>query len=186
MARYRHYQNRGGPDDDVFVTTTCLDFALLFARSEMRSAVGASLLGDLDHYGAVLHAYVVMPHHVHLVVRAPSDMGPPALMQRLKKNAADRLLPLLEPDEAAQLSQQEGLDGRRFWKRSFRSLVLERDRTFWQKVGYVHENPVRAGLAARAEDYPWSSAQAMKSGRWSWEEGCLQACLESVRTKPPD
>ena len=30
----------------------------------------------------------------------------------------------------------------------------------WQKLGYIHENPVRARLAERPGDYPWSSAAA--------------------------
>jgi hypothetical protein len=35
-----------------------------------------------------------------------------------------------------------------------------------QKVRYIHQNPVRAGLVARPEDYRWSSARCWK--------GCLR------------
>jgi len=157
-----------------------LDFARLFERPELRSTMRESLFSDFAHYGVVMHAYVVMPHHLHFVARTPMTMDAQSLVARVKKNSADRLLPMLTAAEKAQLSDQTGLNGRKFWKRSFRSLVLEREQTFWQKVGYVHENPLQAGLCRRAEDYLWSSAGAFVEGRWTWELGCLEACRDTV------
>lgn len=183
MGSYKHYKNQGQAGDVVFVTATCLDFAHLFAREELRSAMRASLLSDLARTKTVLHAYVVMTHHIHLVVKAPDALDPQALLKLVKKNSCDRLSPLLSSGERAQLAQQTGLNSRKFWQRSFRSLVVERNKTFWQKVGYVHENPMRAGLCQTAEDYGWSSARAFTERRWSWEEGCLPACLEYSRER---
>jgi putative transposase len=45
------------------------------------------------------------------------------------------------------------------WQRRFFSCVLD-DSYLWAAVRYVEQNPVRAGLVARAEAYPWSSAAA--------------------------
>lgn len=54
------------------------------------------------------------------------------------------------------------------WKRNHRYSLWQHDSDvfpivsesmFMQKVNYIHQNPVRAGLAARAEDYQWSSAR---------------------------
>ena len=44
------------------------------------------------------------------------------------------------------------------------SCVLD-DEHLWAAVRYVERNPVRSGLAARAEEYPWSSAGAHVSGK---------------------
>jgi putative transposase len=43
-----------------------------------------------------------------------------------------------------------------------------------EKIKYIHENPLRRGLVARAEDWPWSSARAWATGmnqpiRIDWE-----------------
>ena len=49
----------------------------------------------------------------------------------------------------------------------------------WQKINYIHANPVKAGLAKSARDYPWSSFKAFYEGtseplpvdhEWWWPE----------------
>ena len=67
--------------------------------------------------------------------------------------------------------QQIGLNGRSFWKRSFRFTVLATPKVFWQKVRYTHLNPVRAGYRDREEDYPWSSKRFWEAGLWSEDAG---------------
>jgi putative transposase len=85
--------------------------------------------------------YVVMPDHVHLFVRGPDDfqLGPwvGMLKQALAKHIA--------------------LAGRSpIWQRGFFDHVLRNDESYAQKWNYVRENPVRAGLVANAEDWPYS------------------------------
>jgi hypothetical protein len=54
---------------------------------------------------------------------------------------------------------------------------------FMQKVNYLHKNPVRAGLAVRAEDYRWSSARCWL-GRPAQEEP-LRVDLEKIVWRRP-
>ena len=171
MARYRHYHHYGKGGDPVFLTTTCLDFAYLLRRDELRDRIVERIWADCAYYGAVLHAYVVMANHLHLVVRLPEGRTSGWFMQRLKKNSADELLPLLTPEELALVEHQKGLDGRKFWKRSYDSLVLLKEEAFDQKVRYIHLNPVRASLVENPADYRWSSATAHEEGHWDPEHG---------------
>jgi REP element-mobilizing transposase RayT len=67
MARYRHYQNRGGPNDTIFATTTALDFAHVLRRPEMKTLMVEIIVDIHKRYHATLHAYVVMNNHFHLV-----------------------------------------------------------------------------------------------------------------------
>ena len=46
VGSYKHYKNLGQGGDDVFVTTTCLDFALLFQRIEMRTRMARASWGS--------------------------------------------------------------------------------------------------------------------------------------------
>jgi putative transposase len=50
------------------------------------------------------------------------------------------------------------------WQGRFNSTVLD-DAHLWAAVRYVENNPVRAGMVKRAEDYPWSSAKAHCAGK---------------------
>lgn len=81
------------------------------------------------------------------------------------------MMRLLIAPERRDFDQQRGLNRRQFWKYSYRSIEIAGDKMFWQKMEYVHLNPVRAGYVERAEDYRWSSARFLASGDWSEETG---------------
>ena len=49
------------------------------------------------------------------------------------------------------------------WQNRFFSCPLD-DEYLWRALRYIEQNPVRAGLVATAEDYPWSSARAHLGG----------------------
>ena len=42
---------------------------------------------------------------------------------------------------------------------------------FWQKMRYIHQNPLKAGYVEEAEDYRWSSARLVLEGHLSRETG---------------
>jgi REP element-mobilizing transposase RayT len=96
----------------------------------------------LKHYE--LHAFVVMPNHVHLLVTASVPL--PKLTQSLKGITAKRGNAML------------GLTGNAFWQDESYDHVARNEQEFEGIRHYIEENPVRAGLARQASDYAWSSA----------------------------
>ena len=170
-GRPHRYINTKQPGAIVFVTTTCLDFARAFQRSEMRERAVISILRDSQRYGTNLHAFVVMTHHIHLLVKCADNRNVSWLMQRMKSNLAKLALPWLDDFERSELATQSGLNQRSFWKPSFRALSVDSEHVFGQKVRYIHENPVRAKLAERPDDYRWSSSRLWNSGLWHDEYG---------------
>ena len=93
-----------------------------------------------------LHAWVVMPNHVHVVVR-PS---PPWTLSQILKSWKNYT--------ALEANRLLGRTGRRFWQsESYDHWCRdEEDRTHCSR--YTVFNPVSAKLCARPEDWPWSSA----------------------------
>jgi putative transposase len=108
----------------------------------------ADAVVEAIHYGAdvleryALHAFVVMPNHLHLLVSPQVPL--PQLTRTLKSFSAKRANQLL------------GLTGNRFWQEeSYDHLV--RDSAEWQRIRlYIEQNPVRAGLVQQAGQYRWS------------------------------
>jgi REP element-mobilizing transposase RayT len=96
----------------------------------------------LGHY--TLHAFVVMPNHVHLL--ATPRVSLPKLTKSLKGITAKRANELL------------ATTGRPFWVEESYDHLVRNDREFEKIQPYVEENPVRAGLARTASEYRWSSA----------------------------
>jgi REP element-mobilizing transposase RayT len=108
-----------------------------------RIVVGSIHKGvDLNHYE--LSAYVIMANHVHLPIQP--------------RIAPDRLLKSLKGATAREANRLLGRTGEPFWQEeSYDHWV--RNRGEFEKVRrYIENNPVKAGLVQKPEDYPWSSA----------------------------
>lgn len=162
MSRHRHWRNFGEAGEASFVSTACLDHAHCFARPEIKSLLTCSIAADCLRHGAKLYGYVVMSNHIHLLVQPQQSIS--TFMQGVKRNAASRILPNLIEEERVQLRTQVGLDGRRMWQRSFRSFAVDSEMLFRQKLNYIEENPVRAGLCTSPDEYFWSSAHPSAAG----------------------
>ncbi len=48
---------------------------------------------------------------------------------------------------------------RKLWIKRFDDQVIRNEKMFWTKLKYIHNNPVKAGLVEKVEDYKYSSAR---------------------------
>jgi putative transposase len=129
-----HLTQRGNRREEIFFAPADRDkYAALMRDCSLR-------------HGLTILAYCWMTNHVHLV-------AVPASAYSLAKTLRDA-----HTAYALYVNRREHLSGH-LWQGRFFSCVLDE----WHlqaAVRYVERNPVRAGLAKRAEDWPWSSAAA--------------------------
>ncbi|MEA3061366.1 MAG: REP-associated tyrosine transposase [Sphingomonadales bacterium] len=95
--------------------------------------------------GVAVWAWCLMPNHVHLILVPPAE---------------DRLARALGPLHrryALEANRRHGWTGH-LWQDRFASFPLDEARLY-ASFRYVELNPVRARLAARPEDWRWSSAR---------------------------
>ncbi len=110
----------------------------------------ANMIVEAIHYNAdsleqyTLHAFVVMPNHVHFLITPKSAL--PKIMKSLKGITARRANAMLS------------LTGARFWQEESYDHLVRDDKEFEKIRRYVEENPVRAGLVRTSSEYRWSSA----------------------------
>lgn len=168
----KHYKNCA-ECGTVFITTTVLDFAPIFANLKLADQMVASLLSDCRHYRANLWAFVVMPTHIHLLLDLPSEVNVSKLMQMIKRNASRRLLPLLTNTEHQMFDLQRGLNRSQIWTAGFRSVQVRTREDFAVKSDYIYWNPVKKGLSQGLEDYRWSSANRCLSIKMKHEGGIV-------------
>ncbi|HEX8223564.1 MAG TPA: transposase [Allosphingosinicella sp.] len=100
--------------------------------------------------GTAVWAWCLMPNHVHLVLVPSSESGLAAVMRRTRGRYTRAI--------NARVDWTGHL-----WQARFGSFVMD-ERYLLACARYVELNPVRAHLAARAEDWPWSSARAHLDG----------------------
>jgi putative transposase len=145
LARYvvpnlpHHVTQRGNRRERVFFGDD--DYRLY--RDLLRDAC--------DTAGVAVWAYVLMPNHVHLIL-TPST--PDGLARALGKT---------HRRYSGFINARLRVTGHLFQSR-FGSVVMDEEHLI-AAARYVAMNPVRAGLAARAQDWPWSSARAHLEGR---------------------
>ncbi len=108
----------------------------------------ALLKFDGDRYR--LLAWCVMPNHVHVLIQPRERLG--KIVQSWK-SFTGRWAML----HNARL--ELGVPGERFWMREYWDRYVRNEDHFMAVVNYIHENPVAAGLCAKAEEWPWSSAR---------------------------
>lgn len=89
-------------------------------------------------------AYCLMPNHIHLILTPSSPNSLSSVVGRTHKIYSQYI------------NQREGWQGH-LWQERFYSIPLD-ELHLDICVNYIHLNPVKAGLAKRVEEYPWSSA----------------------------
>jgi len=148
------------------LTFSCFHRQPFLARERACHWLVAALRGAVVAHQFDLWAYVFMPEHVHLVIwpRRPNyDIS--RILPAVKLPVTRAALSYLRrhaPQYLARLQDRQpgGKLAHRFWQRGGgydRNLFT--DEEVWEKINYVHENPVRRGLVQRPEDWLWSSAR---------------------------
>ncbi|HKY28035.1 MAG TPA: transposase, partial [Pyrinomonadaceae bacterium] len=104
-----------------------------------------------------LIAYVLMPDHFHLIVN-PRDGRVREFLRDFKGSAAKAIL---KSDTGIQFVKTD--DGYQVWQESFKAMPLWSAWMIWQKINYIHRNPLKARLVKSAKDYYWSSFRSFYS-----------------------
>ena len=127
--------------------------------------------GHFDGSRYKLVAGVVMPNHVHVLIRLMEGVSLGKVVQSWKSYTGRRIAGMVEDCRAgAQRSREEGEGrpgGRRsqgIWMREYWDRFIRDEKHFTAAVEYIHMNPVKAGLVEKTEDWYWSSA-----GGWGKE-----------------
>lgn len=110
-----------------------------------RSALLAALQECAATQKVAIHAYVLMPDHLHLLATPASAEGLSRMMQALGRRYV------------AAFNQRHGRAGT-LWEGRFRAALLEADPYLLPVMRSIELNPLRAGLAQEPGDYAWSSA----------------------------
>jgi len=127
-----------------FVTTTFTDWKNLLNNAEILDEAETLLFSVFSSKADALMGYVLMPSHVHLLIGCVlGGLQLSECMRSYKSLIARKVFPTTKS----------------VWMRRFDDLVIIKEKQFWTKLNYIHENPVRKGLVKEAADWKWSSAK---------------------------
>jgi REP element-mobilizing transposase RayT len=151
-----------------FVTTTAVDRACIFQRDAIKRILVDSLAFLRADGQIELCIFVIMPNHVHLIMRALGKQTVASVIRDFKRHTArqivrqyqaegnQRALDFLERAASSEPKQQS-----KVWEEGYDARNVFTPEFLRQKSKYIHENPCQPhwALAERPETYAWSSAR---------------------------
>ncbi|MFD1468910.1 transposase [Hymenobacter caeli] len=153
-----------------FITCTVVEWLDIFTRPLYKDLIIDSLRYCQAHKGLELYAYCLMTNHLHLIARAAEGYALSDIMRDFKKFTAKQVFHALHVNQQESrrqwlewmLHKQGEFNPRnthiQLWQQPSHNVELQSDTMLRQKLEYIHQNPVRAGICYRAEDYVYSSA----------------------------
>lgn len=157
------------PEGLYFVTSTIVFWIDLFTRKEFKYILVDSLHYYQEKRGLILHAYVIMPSHIHMIVSSENgDLS--AIMRDFKKLTNKRIIACIEEINESRKEwllrafTQAGKHLKRIvkykvWQDGNHPIELYSASIMRQKLDYIHNNPVKDEFVDEPEYYWYSSAR---------------------------
>ena len=150
-----------------FYTATILNWQHILGDDKYKDVIVESVQFCVKENKVKLYAFVIMSNHIHFVwqplhpilkiklqhsfmtftaqkIKDHLKNSNPVLLEKFKVDAKDRIFQI--------------------WERNALTVDLFTPKVLYQKIDYVHFNPVKAGLCVNAEDYYYSSAKFYTTG----------------------
>ena len=113
-----------------------------------RCVQDAMLHFDGDRYALI--AWCIMPNHVHVLIEPKVDLS--KIVQSWKSFTGRWIM-------SKNTKLQLGVPGKTVWMREYWNRYIRNHGHFHDTIHYIHNNPVKAGLCEKPEQWPWSSAR---------------------------
>lgn len=153
-----------------FWTATINGWKHLLADDKMKMEIIASLQWSKRQNLIELYAYVIMPNHLHFVWSVLGRNGKESPQGSLLKFTAHRFRKIslqTNPHLLDQFKVDAPNKSHEFWQRDSLAFPLYSREVIWQKIEYIHNNPVAKNwkLAETREAYKFSSAEFYYTGK---------------------
>lgn len=152
-----------------YLTLQIVHWADIFTRKIYREIIIDSLNYCQKEKGLEIYAYVIMSNHVHLLARSGNG-NLSDIIRDFKRHTSKHIIKAIEETEE---SRREWLlmifryaarkhkrnNKYQVWTHENRAIEVYSNKFIEQKIEYIHNNPVVAGIVTNAEDYLYSSAK---------------------------
>ena len=150
-----------------YYTATIYQWKHLLLQNSYKDIIIDSLKFLVTDKRIVLNGFVIMSNHIHLVWQVLNKFTPSDVQSSFMKYTSQQMKRMLlkeTPDKLAEFKVNKYDRDYQFWKREPLSIELFTPEVFHQKLEYIHNNPVKAGLCKYAEEYYYSSAKFYHNG----------------------
>ena len=158
-----------GQDESYFVTFTIIDWLEVLTDESFKLIIIDSIKYCQKEKGLIVYAYCIMPNHVHMMILASGRSSISDILRDLKKFTAKAIISKLQlinndtANEFLKKFEEAGKNLKRIKKYKVlqdgnQAKLLYSNKFIWEKLKYIHNNPVKKGLYDEEENYKFSSA----------------------------
>lgn len=172
------------PDGVYFISFAVVEWLDVFTRNDYKNIVLDSLRFCQKEKGMEIFAWCIMTNHVHLIFRSTTEQKPGLLIRDFKRFTSKEIVKSLRdnPQESRKefllehfskaAAKASNVNDYQFWQHDNHPIELWSNKVIDEKVNYIHQNPVEAGLVFKGQDYLYSSA-----ADYAGEKGILDGII---------
>ena len=157
-------------DKAYFVTLTVVDWIDIFTRKVYKIKIVKSLKYCQMYKGLEIYAWCLMSNHLHMIVKAGNTQTLSEILRDFKKFTARVIL--LEIQDQSESRREwilerfmdtgkcvKRVEKYKFWQDGNHPELISCPKIFYQKLKYIHQNPVKEMIVENPVDYLFSSAR---------------------------
>ncbi len=158
-------------DDEgiYFVTSTVVHWIDLFTRKEFKHIIIDALKYCQENKGLVVHAWCLMPSHLHMIISS-AEGRLPDIMRDFKKYTAKKIIAELELINESRKEwllrgfinagkELKRIKQHKVWQDGNHPILLDSKELQDQRLSYIHFNPVEDEIVDEPEHFLYSSAR---------------------------
>jgi putative transposase len=153
-----------------FITMTVVGWIDVFTRANHKLTIINALKYCQQNKGLVLFAYCLMPSHIHLIAGTEGLCSLPEIIRDFKKFTAKAIIKQIQEEPESRREwilnyfEEKGkplnrIKTYKFWQDGYQAKEILNPAFFYEKLHYIHMNPVEDLIVDKPEDYVFSSAR---------------------------
>ena len=154
-----------------FYTATILEWKHLLKQEKYKEIIASSLAYLVKEKRVEVFGFVFMSNHIHIIWRIMNNHKPQKVQQSFMKYTAQMILNDIKLNHPKVLEHfyVDAKDRKyQIWERNPLSVEIHSNEVMLQKLNYIHNNPLKAGICSLAEDYIYSSASLYIKNKTVW------------------
>ena len=176
-----------------YLTLTVVGWVDVFTRNSHKDALIESLRYCIKNKGLNVYAYCLMTNHLHMVVNCNEPFQLKDVIRDFKRHTVktiiDQIINKPESRRKWMLREFEAAADKtdrnktyKFWKSGNHAIELFTEKFVWEKINYIHNNPVKEKYVKNPQEWLYSSASNYWYGEGLLDEvQCLTPRLKTVR-----
>jgi len=164
------------PDGIYFITSTLTGWVDLFTRVDYCQIILDSLKYCQKNKGLVIHAWCIMPSHLHLIISRNGTNLLNEIVRDFKRFTSIEIIKTIENTNESRkgwilelfsgaADKINRVEKYKVWQDGNHPVELDSNALLDQRLDYLHENPVKAGFVWQADQYVYSSAIDYAEGK---------------------